>query len=42
MRPIQLRIPIEPSPPPIREPEEPMKNPDVPVREPDPEDPHEF
>jgi hypothetical protein len=32
------RIPSEPAPPPIREPE-PAENPDLPIREPDPEDP---
>ena len=35
----QLRIPSEPSPPPIQDPPNPPENPDVPVREPDPEDP---
>lgn len=34
-----LRIPSEPSPPPIQDPIDPPENPDVPVREPDPEDP---
>jgi hypothetical protein len=33
-----LRIPSEPAPPPIKEPD-PPENPDVPIREPDPEDP---
>ena len=37
--PHQLRIPSEPSPPPIQDPPNPPENPDVPVREPDPEDP---
>ena len=37
--PYQLRIPSEPSPPPIQDPPNPPENPDVPVREPDPEDP---
>jgi hypothetical protein len=33
-----FRIPSEPAPPPIKEPN-PPENPDVPIREPDPEDP---
>jgi hypothetical protein len=37
--PDQLRIPSEPSPPPIQDPPNPPENPDVPVREPDPEEP---
>jgi len=37
--PYQLRIPSEPSPPPIQDPPNPPENPDVPVREPDPEEP---
>ena len=37
--PYQLRIPSEPSPPPIQDPVNPPENPDVPVREPDPEEP---
>jgi hypothetical protein len=38
----QLRTPVEPSPPSIREPKDPPENPDMPVREPDPEDPHDM
>jgi hypothetical protein len=34
-----LRIPAEPSPPPIQDPIDPPENPDVPVREPEPDDP---
>jgi hypothetical protein len=33
-----LRIPSEPTPPPIKEPN-PPENPDVPIREPGPDDP---
>lgn len=35
----RLRIPSEPSPPPIQDPPEPPENPDAPVREPDPDVP---
>jgi hypothetical protein len=34
-----LRMPAEPSPPPIKEPPTPPENPDAPVREPDPDEP---
>lgn len=40
---IWLRMPAEPSPPPIHEPPDPPEGPDViPVREPDPEEPEEI
>jgi len=37
-----LRIPSEPTPPPIHEPPNSPENPDVPVREPDPEEPDQI
>jgi hypothetical protein len=40
--PCLLRIPSEPSPPPIQDPPNPPENPDVPVREPDPEEPQQI
>ena len=37
-----LRVPAEPSPPPIKEPPTPPENPDAPVREPDPDEPQQI
>ncbi len=38
---IDFRVPAEPAPPPIREPD-PPENPDVPIREPEPNEPGEI
>ena len=39
---ISLRMPAEPSPPPIKDPPQPPENPDVPVREPEPDVPNQI
>jgi hypothetical protein len=39
---MELRIPGEPSPPPIQEPTEPPEHPDIPVREPEPDEPNDI
>jgi hypothetical protein len=36
---LRVRMPSDPSPPPIKEPPDAPENPDAPVREPDPDEP---